>query len=145
MPTETTPLIPPFGENPHIDEMLHTVFVTAMEGGVQYWTHVNGYRWTADGSTEDRQGFTALLHFDDPFDDAGMLDREVNRDTIAEGFELIAQGPKEFMPEGQRHKFLAMMHARLAGLSDNAVDVDYDAGDADNLVQVALFGKVIYG
>lgn len=145
MQTSESITIPPAGTSRPIDDMLHTAFVVAVEGGINYWVdRIDGYHWQGEDGEPDLAGFTATLSFEDPYA-AGQLERQVDRDVIAEGFIRLAQGPCEYMPERQRHMFLALLHARLAGFDDNRVDIDYDAGEADNLVQVALFGKVIFG
>lgn len=143
--------VPAFGVNPDLDKMLYNVFITAVEGGIDYWIgYSSSYHLYVRGSEgdvarpEDHNEFSVTIHLEDPFG-PGELKLTIDRSTIVDGFVRLAQGPVEYMPEGQRLKFLTMLHARLAGLSDHVVDIDYDAGDADNLVQAGLFGKVIFG
>jgi hypothetical protein len=145
---QPTTKIPPAGENAHVDQMLHDVFVTALEGGINYWASVNSYHWTTNGELDgkDLTGFHAVIEDADPgTNDDFATPLTIDRNTIAEGFGRLTTGPVKFMPEPQRHMFLAMLHARLAGFDEYHIDIDYDAGDADNLVQVGLFGEVVYG
>lgn len=144
------PLVPAFGVNPLVDQMLHAVFTTALEGGIGYWAASSTYHWNITGTDPlDAHGGDDLEGFYSDVEDAEGGDAfppaRIDRAVIARGFERIAAGPVEYMPEEQRAKFVLLLQARLAGQDDSVVDVDYDAGDADNLVQVGLLGSVVFG
>lgn len=140
------PLVPAFGVNPIVDELLWTVFVVALEGGITYWAVSNSYHFENDngtiGGAEDHEGFYSDIVDADP--DAGSDNfppTRIDRTVIARAFERMAAGPIEYMPDGQRHKFLAQLHAALGGRTP---DFDFDAGDADNAVQVGVLGSVVF-
>jgi hypothetical protein len=144
-----TPLVPECGVNPLVDQMLWDVFVTALEGGVNDWAACKSYRcFKDDNATDNLDGFYAeIIDADyregDP--DAEFPLTRIDRALMAKAFERVAAGPIEGWHESYRNKFLMMLQARLAGMDDNRVDVDYDAYDAQGLVQVGMFSKVIFG
>lgn len=111
------------------DELLHTIFVTAMEGGIGYWSTCTGYRWSKDGAgdTEDLEGFYANI--EDVEEDSKP--HRIDRDTIIKGVaKLLTSTECRWLAE----KFFGDLD-----------DIDLDAGDADIIVQLALFGTVVYG
>jgi hypothetical protein len=142
------PLVPAFGVNPLIDKMLWDTFVTALEGGIGYWAASSSYHiWADDNGTEDHEGFYSDVVDADypPGDpDAEFPPTRVDRAVIARGFERVATGEHN-MHSDAAGKFAWMLQARLAGKDDYEVDVDFDAGDADCLVQIAMFGKLVFG
>lgn len=141
-----TPLVPEFGVNPLIDQMLWDVFVTALEGGINDWAACETYRCFKDDNTTDNlDGFFAdIIDADYPKGDpdAEFPPTRIDRALMAKSFERVAAGPVEGWHESYRGKFLVMLQARLANTD---ADVDYDAYDAQGLVQVGLLGKVVFG
>lgn len=117
------------------DQMLWYVFVTALEGGVNYWSECSEYHHSFDGGhgADDLHGFYAVIR--DCEDENDTVYR-IDRDVVARGWELAAtewadkirwncDGPPPLVAED--------------------TDWDHDAGDADVIVQLGLFGKVVYG
>lgn len=142
------PVVPAFGVNPLVDKMFHEVFMVALEGGIGHWAASSTYHWSndpVDGGErqKDLEGFYSDVK--DAEGDDAFPPARIDRAVIARGFERIAAGPVEFFPEEQRAKLVLMLNARLAGQDDDVVDIDYDADDADNLVQTGLLGKVVFG
>jgi hypothetical protein len=122
-----------------LDELLHTIFVTAMEGGIGYWSVCGGYRWSLNGEGEiaDLYGFEARVR---ELEGNGTEFR-VDRETIRRGVEGLAAGTvtfggRELSPEWR---------ARAAGWLAAPTSADLDAEDADVVVQAGLFGDVRYG
>lgn len=119
----------------HLDQLLHDVFVTACEGGVQYWAGVSDYHWsTGDGTTEDLAGFGATLT-DNEEDEQPTY--ELNREVMLRGY-LLACG-------AARHKVYWNCESPIAPEYLDDEGWDHDAGDADCIAQLGLFGEVIYG
>jgi len=142
------PLVPAYGVNSLVDHFLHIIFTTALEGGIGYWSAALTYHWSIDGAGDesDVEGFHAdIVDADDEAGDDNFPQTRIDRSVIARAFERMAAGPVEYMPDAQRHAFLAALHARLAGMNDDVFDFDFDAGDADNVVQVGVLGKVVFG
>lgn len=125
------------------DQILFDVFVTALEGGITYWAAVAKYSiWLKDdaGTTsiphkEDLTGFFAVIV--DVEDENESLVR-VDNDTVFRG--LVACATEDVKNLGSH----ARQVARSLLFSDNE-DVDFDAGDADQILQAGLFGEVVYG
>ena len=100
------------------EERLSEIFVTACEGGINYWAQVDEYDWTAPG--------TCVLSYEN---EQGEPDKRY----ITSGLVLVAKG---------------LQRAAERGLTDTVDRVhsgDYDAADADAIIQLALFDDVIYG
>lgn len=114
-------------------EFVHDVFVTACEGGINYWAEVDQYHWSDGDRNPDLFGFFAVIH--DAEDLATKF--RVDASVIAAGLQRVSAGPVEHLGEGLRANIVQATIAGDAG--------EIDADDADTIVQVGLFGKVIYG
>lgn len=113
------------------DDVFHDIFTTALEGGINYWAECSEYHWTSSG-TLDLLGFYAVIH--DTEDEEGKTYR-IDRSVISKGYALAA-GPK-----GKERLGWSTSRPPLIPSGD----WDYDAGDADIIVQLGLFGEVWYG
>lgn len=118
------------------ESFLHDVFVTAIEGGIDFWAHIKKYRWS-DGDGNESADAYALIEEDEE----GAKEQKIDLDTIRKAF-------------GQINKTKA--GEKLPGLSAENVArfkqayKEFDAGDIDSydascIVQLGLFGEVIYG
>ena len=125
--------------SPERVEFLQGVFITAMEGGVNYWADVTDY--SPDGMWEEPRGgrlvdppdptkFYALL-IDMEDEDEEFL---VNINTIAKGFGLVKDPDVRIR---DRKRLLEAYREMDAGY--------IDAGDADSIVQLGLFGEIVFG
>lgn len=125
------------------DQILFDVFVTALEGGINYWAGVVEYNiWLKDdaGTTslphkEDLTGFFAII-IDSEDEDEKLI--AIDRELIFEG--LVACATKDVKHIGSHARNVA--RSLLFSTSD---DVDFDACDADQILQAGLFGEVVYG
>ena len=122
------------------DEQLHSVFTTALEGGIGYWSRARSYHWaTADDSVlvvageDDLLGFHAEI---EESDEDGLPRHIINRQTIVQGLQRLADGT--VTSGGQPWDRGVLYVARI-------VRDDYDSLDADIVVQAGLFGDVKYG
>lgn len=123
-------------------DFLATIVTTAVEGGINYWSHVSGYRWgyrslgQSDGQPlpADVQPYAeCVVHVDD--EDGEPLD--LNIDVAARGLRLIREGKVSLNESIRRGIMLADR--------TNGDDGDIDAGDADCIVQAGLFREIVYG
>lgn len=142
---------------------LHAIFTTACEGGISYWAWRQQYVWTkptVPGSPElldDVDNFYAVIKEDEPSgsgDDAKRLKHRIDIDTIEKGLRLLGaaspciKGGSATTSTGMSWQDFAV---EVFALQDNTdpdswLDCpDYDAGDADTIVQAGLFGETIYG
>jgi len=115
------------------DEFLHSIFVTALEGGIGYWSECTKYRWSLDkGTTEDLKGFHARI-----VDVEENKKHTINRNTIIKGLRKLLTGGKIGIHPVKVNRLVGIVMSQDAG--------EIDSGDADCIVQLGLFGEVIYG
>jgi hypothetical protein len=115
------------------DQLLHDLFTTGLEGGIGYWCWCKSYRWSTDGgSTPDLHGFRAVIC--DPEEET---DHVVDRKVVAKGYRLATHE--------WRDKLAWSSSGKPPLVITDDTDWDFDAGDADMIVQLGLFGEVVYG
>lgn len=130
---------------PEQADFLTHVIITAVEGGINYWASVNGYHWyfpDLDGGTaRPGPGGSANAYVTVHEDDTEGQGRSftIGLDGIAHALRRITAGPVEHMSE-QRRELI-----RRAYGGDEDARTAFDAFDAEEVVQVACFGKVVYG
>lgn len=116
------------------EQFLKDVLITAVEGGINYWSAVSDY---------DPDAGTVKVHEYEP--DEGETDQwgyaevgvTVDLDSIAKGIGVL-NGKGEAWRTGYWAEFWRANRT-------NGEDGDYDAEIADVIVQTALFGEVVYG
>lgn len=119
------------------DTFLHDLFVTALEGGIGYWSTCSRYRWAKpDGDPQnpvsDLVGFHAVI---EETEDDDKPEHRIDRDLIIKGLAGLKDALGEDSERYQRIK--AAEKARDCG--------QLDAEDADVVVQVGLFNDIVYG
>lgn len=119
-------------------EFLSDVLTTAVEGGINYWAQVSGYRWNCPPA---ERGVT--VH-DVVGDDIPPEGRRVTLDDIARAVNAIAKAPLSD-PEPVALGLHRQYRRQVVEASRENDAGDIDAGLADAIVQVAVFGEVIYG
>ncbi|GAB3868605.1 hypothetical protein GCM10028801_44830 [Nocardioides maradonensis] len=150
------------------DQAYHSIFVTALEGGIGYWSRCRVYRWMKEGA--DPNGSVRELH-----DTLGFYAEIIDIETTAESYdpkdhpamlgsaeavdgeeyavfridrEVIARGVRKFIAKAKEVPWLpASYFGQAAVCLDWAKwdDLDIDADVADMIVQLGLFGEAIYG
>jgi hypothetical protein len=136
------------------EEFTHDVFVTACEGGINYWADVSNY-YHKDSPHVDFHGWSAVLTVDDA-DGYGINDSlsiyTLNQQTIESGIYRLIHHFKTSQPESYSDPFLqsdvdrigfALYKADRAndyGAVRNVHDVEW----ADIIVQYGLFGELVY-
>ena len=134
-------------------KLCHSIFVTALEGGIGYWSSCSEYHWALKGAddeltddlTDDLDGFYAVIHEEENENDDGTTpEHRIDAEVIDRGINRIANnlatfGGKPLRGEGRLYKLACALNGPLAE------EVDFDADDADNIVQIGLFGDVVYG
>jgi hypothetical protein len=118
------------------DELLADLFTTALEGGIGYWSSCSEYHWSTDGQADLRGFFAVVTDSTVEVEDDPPTHR-IDRDTIVKGYGLATTTwrNKVFWSSGEKPPLV---------ITDDT-DWDYDAGDADAIVQLGLFGEVVYG
>ena len=105
-------------------EFLADILCTAIEGGINYWAAIK------DVQRNEELGVVSCSLKDAEDDEDEWHD--VSTDTIIKGIELYLSN---------RDNFTKRLYQEL--LTGNAAD--YDVDDADLLVQLGLFGNIVYG
>jgi hypothetical protein len=123
------------------------IVTTALEGGINYWGECKGYKWKgwyvdADAKYGDPD-YEKLRHI--PQDEVLAYVRE---DVESSGDEPQIDGNPWFgltiaNLEDAVCKVLNSEYGELIQIRDNEIDID--ATGAEVIVQVAVFGKVIFG
>ena len=133
-------------------ELLKDLFVTAIEGGIDYWANVTAYKhsvgeWFAtietDDITENADGDIII---------GDLVTLRIDENTIMKGIKLFAKELErddvQDWNEESEHAQMARYSAALIS-SNGAVNLfdayGYDVIGADCIVQMGLFGEVIYG
>ena len=106
------------------EEQMSDIMCAAFEGGINYWVEgmirVPDFHGLDYASEVVGHGYPAFIKPDDEDEEV-----EINRQKLEKALEILAKD------------YPAIAH-RLAS-------EEYDAGDADVLVQLACFGTVVYG
>lgn len=136
-------------------QFLADVLTTAVEGGIGYWSRVTAYRWQAPdlGYSDGREGTPEVADAEVTIlevEEEGAPEHTVTLDTIAKGLGLIRAAKHDPAAsewyEGTTIPFLGESTRRAVVAADRANDAgEIDSSRADVILQVALFGKVIYG
>jgi hypothetical protein len=129
-------------------ELLKDLFVTAIEGGINYWSNVTAYKHSIDD-------WFATIETEDVSEDAREDEwccLRIDENTIMKGMKLFAKELErddvQNWNEESEHAQMARYSAALIS-SNGAVNLfdayGYDVIGADCIVQMGLFGEVIYG
>lgn len=134
------------------ESFLTSIIITAVEGGIDYWSAVSGYQWFVSGLTGGTlspapgggDNARVFIHecddgTEDGYADEGVL---VTLDTIARGLALIRSDKDiPYLGDYSRSIIRAADRANTTAPDDSEwIDADL----ADIIVQVSLFGKVVY-
>ena len=114
------------------DQLFLDIFTTALEGGIGYWSWCDEYHWSNEDGTDDVRGFFALIQESE--EDGKSL--RIDRSVIAKGYRLASVGEWRDRINWSSEK---------PPLVPDEDGWDCDAGDADCIVQLGLFGEVVYG
>jgi hypothetical protein len=131
-----------------LDELYYYTFLSAIEGGINYWARVPRYSFEKDGK-DDFKGFSANIQVTEFSEDetdprlavvkkgeAVGKAYKVSRSTISKGMRLVASG---------KTNVASSYVSRFAEALRNPDDADLDALDADIAVQAGIFKEVIFG
>jgi hypothetical protein len=125
-----------------MDQLLLDLFTTAMDGGIRYWAERTSYHWT--NANEDARPSEYLAGQDVFGFYADIVDLEddetayhINRRIMERGYQYAVE----------HARCLGWSTARPPHMTDTAgiEDWDYDAGDADMILQLGLWEDVRYG
>lgn len=137
--------------SPERAQFLTEVLVTAIEGGIGYWSYAYAYEWffpeLAGGTARPSPGGAANAYAD-------VVEREEERatalplplDVIARALTTIQRRCPHGMSEHVRRtvRYCDRMNSAAPDQAPAGI-VDIDADLADQIVQVGLFDEVRYG
>lgn len=119
------------------DEDIDDIMVSALEGGINYWCDVakveESNRVSAWGHEQIARGGSLKLHVIEPFDNDGTEWYELTKEKFLNGLKRYLRTPGmeiTTLPSGNH-----------MGLDTGQID----ANGADEIIQFALFGEVVYG
>jgi hypothetical protein len=122
---------------------LHGIFVTALEGGIGYWSTATSYKWSNEDGEDDLLGFHADIFETEEVDEedgeaAVIPTRRIDAQVVARGLIALATS--------KRGPFRNLCIRILLGgqTADDALG-ECDADAADAIVQMGLFGEIVYG
>lgn len=119
-------------------EFLEDTFITAVEGGINYWFIVAQYfvdAHIAVGYEEEQS---------EKFTDCSIcLDRDVIHDGILKLIKLAETGYGDIPPESDVGRLATALRSHYETHGYRYLDLD--AGDADIIVQYALYDDLVYG
>lgn len=116
-----------------LDQLLLDLFTTALEGGINYWSWCKEYHWMNPDESSDYKGFRALIAEEDGEDQVAYT---IDRDVLLRGYTLATTAWRENIRWSSEKPPVVVTRN---------TDWDFDAGDADCIVQLGLFGQVVYG
>lgn len=110
-------------------QFLSDILTTAIEGGINYWAQFSSIEKVDDAN--DILGWryeSAVIHdYDDPSEKY-----TINLDVVAKGLGILRKR------NADRDKELLLANRT------NGDEGDFDAWDADKIIQFALFGELVY-
>jgi|TARA_R110000824_G_scaffold151130_4_gene322046 hypothetical protein len=115
---------------PARNQTLFDVFITALHGGIGHWSQCKSYRCSDPNGEPDLDGFEAVIRTEG-------AERTVNANVIAKGLSLIRRGKVQINPTMRRN----IVHFDRT----NGEQGDIDALAADAVVQVGIFGEIVFG
>jgi hypothetical protein len=137
------------------DKDIANIVITAFEGGISYWCN------QAHAIERDDQGkfrnVTGDRYDEFMIDGCGPYANPEFWDNAKRGYKLFDEYEEQFCDHeltlSSLLKALQYQPPKRRGESNNwfrklvnrIVDEEYDAADADVLVQIAVFGEVVYG
>ena len=130
------------------DQLLFDLFTTALEGGIGYWSTCEKYHHSIQepfssitGPTpetrtvDDLHGFYAEIIETGDGDD--YVPHRIDHTVLNRGYGLACEVVRDVIrwSSGEKPPLV---------ITDDT-DWDFDASDADVIVQLGLFGEVVYG
>lgn len=119
------------------DSLEFSTFVTAIEGGINYWATVEEYR-------HSQSDWFAIIRDHEDFD---SVPQRIDFDLIRLGIIRISEKTFEHSCQ-QRSVALSLAPYVLSGFERRFAALYYDIQDADTadiVVQMGLFDEVMYG
>jgi N-glycosylase/DNA lyase len=121
-----------------LEEFYSDIIITAVEGGIGYWSKCSNYRHGHDADLNRISAASVTVH--------ELTDER--RDTYAAGVEVtikdIAKAMRRIVKQRPEHTS-DEWRARMAKALREKDCCDIDSGDADCIMQIAVLGMITYG
>ena len=111
------------------NDFLKDIFITAIEGGINYWCIVKNYRWNCEDFS------CKVIEYDED------TDSHKNRYNL--NAAVIEQGILKVKERSFQVNSDILAYILLADHNNDAGDIDSIC--ADVIVQAGLFGEIVYG
>lgn len=111
-------------------QFLSDILSTAIEGGINYWAQFDSIEKIDDANDilGWRYDSAVIYDYDDPSDKFN-----INNDVVAKGLGILRKRNADRDSE------------LLLANRTNGEEGDFDAEDADKIIQFGLFGELVYG
>jgi hypothetical protein len=122
------------------EQALLDLFTTGLEGGIGYWSAASEYRYS-DTDGNETMDFRAVIHEMDE-DEDGYSDEAlvVDKHTIRRGMQRLYRHMIDLGDEASRYQMQACRDFTFGRWDD----FDFDSDTADLVIQMGLFGKIVY-
>jgi len=127
-------------------QFLFDVFVTALEGSINYFAYVESYKCLSEQNEELVDGFFAIISDAEATTDASMFPEEefeFDFKDLKIDEKIIAKGINKIVKNGIKINPTLKENIIQANRTNDAGKIDGDC--ADCIVQVGLFNKIVYG
>jgi hypothetical protein len=138
-----------------IRQLACDLIIAAVEGGINHWSHVSDYRWGDPNlGHSDRRPWS---EGDTPYASVTVHEDEGDEKVVYVGVakmvevirKVVAGDVEPFYNRGYsqtlRERLIALLDQLEQGVPYSETDFDSDADDADNLMQLAVLGEIVYG
>lgn len=126
-----------------LDNFYSDVIVTAVEGGIGYWSRCSdydhGYKWNEDCESRHQPASVTVHELVDEQANTYKAGVKVTTKEIANAMQRIADFGQQIEYAGDEWR------GRMAGALREKDAYDIDAGDADVIMQIAVLGGIVYG
>lgn len=119
-----------------LDEFYSDIIITAVEGGIGYWSHCRNYY---HGYSSPRTAAYVTVYATSDEYDGYAVGLPLTTKEIAKAMRRIADLKQPLSYAGDEWR------GRMAKALRKKDAYDIDAADADGIVQIALFGEITYG
>lgn len=126
-----------------LDNFYSDVIVTAVEGGIGYWSRCSdydhGYKWNEDCESRHQPASVTVHELVDEQANTYKAGVKITTKEIASAMQRIADFGQQIEYAGDEWR------GRMAGALREKDAYDIDAGDADVIMQIAVLGCITYG
>lgn len=128
------------------------IAITAAEGGIGYWSQIDTYQWsrwvTPEGpniEVDDDFVFYTICEIDEDEGGYKLQGIDITPALIARGIQLFLDGVRNTDKERAAHSYLGEWNFEPRPFADMEEIAMMDSDEADAVIQLGAFGKLVYG